>query len=111
MFIAEDDSLMRCQLPMGHKGPHQEACETECYGKVTTSFEKGSVPVQVERLKHMIPEGDICWFEDGRKCQFLALTDRLEGERPEFACYLSGDNLSKDIFTRLRPSEYCKGCN
>lgn len=107
MSIGDDDSLMRCQLPMGHKGPHQEAYESAYNGKVTTSFEKGATPVQIERLKHMIPEGDICWSKDGRKCQFLALTDYLEGEMPNLACYLSGDNL----FTRILPSEFHKGCN
>ena len=106
MSIGDDDSLMRCQLPMGHEGPHQDIYESECYGKVTTTFEKGNTPVIMARLKHMVPAGGICWFKDGRKCPFLALTDHLEGESPDFACYLSGD-----VFTHIRPSEYCKGCD
>lgn len=39
----------------------------------------------------MIPDGDICWFKDGRKCPFLAIRDRFVGESIEFACYLSGE--------------------
>lgn len=104
MSIGDDDTMMRCQLPMGHDGPHEESYESETYGKVTTTFEKGTTPVQMERLKHMIPAGETCQFEDGRKCQFLAIQDQLEGENPKLACYLSGG-----IFTRIQPSEYCKG--
>ncbi len=90
---------------MGHDGLHEESYESETYGKVTTTFEKGVTPVRIERLKHMIPDGDICWFKDGRRCPFLASRDQLEGESAEFACYLSGD-----FFTRIQPSEYGKGC-
>lgn len=82
-----------------------EAYESAYHGKVITPFEKGSVPVQIERLKHMVPDGDICWLKDGRTCPFLALTDHPEGEAPEFACYLSGD-----FFTRIWPCQYHKGC-
>lgn len=86
MSIGDDDSLMWCQLPMGHKGPHQDIYESEHYGRVTTTFEKGDTSVRMSRLRHMIPAGNICWFKDGRKCPFLALTDHLEGESPELAC-------------------------
>lgn len=105
MSIGDDDSLIRCQLPMGHKGPHQESYESAYNGKVTTAFEKGATPVQIERVKHMIPDGDICWFKDGRKCPFLAIRDRFVGESIKFACYLSGE--WSHFFS---PSEYGKGC-
>ena len=105
MFIGDDDTRMRCELPVGHDGPHEESCESETYGKVTTSFEKGVTPVQIRRLKHMLPDGDLCWFKDGRKCPFLAIRDRFVGESIKFACYLSGE--WSHFFS---PSEYGKGC-
>jgi hypothetical protein len=105
MSIGDDDSLMWCQLPMGHDGPHQESYDSERFGKVTTTFENGTTPVRMNRLKHMVPAGRICWFKDGRTCPFLALTDHPEGEASEFACYLSADT------NPIWPSEFHKGCH
>lgn len=37
----DNEATMRCRLPMGHDGPHQETYESCSHGKVTVSFEKG----------------------------------------------------------------------
>ncbi len=101
----DNRATMRCQLPMGHDGPHEESYDSHKFGKVTTTFEKGAAPVLMGRLKHMVPGGRTCFFPDGRWCPFLACLDHQEGESPELDCYLSGD-----FFTRIWPDEYRKGC-
>ncbi|MCL4526527.1 MAG: hypothetical protein M1492_08685 [Gammaproteobacteria bacterium] len=104
----DNSATLRCRLPMGHDGPHQETYEDDIHGKVTVSFEKGFAPVRLERVKHMIPEGRTCQFEDGRNCPFLALHG-MDGERKRLACYLSGDIWGGG--SRFYPNEFSKGCD
>lgn len=62
-----------CDLPRGHKGPHQNHSQSKENGKVLMQFDRGMVPVLVERLKHIIPQGEraSCRNEDGTKnCPF-----------------------------------------
>ncbi len=101
----DNEATMRCQLPMGHEGPHQETYEGYRRGKVTVLFEKGFTPVKIERLQHMIPTGETCQFEDGRNCPFLAFIG-MNDDWKEFACYLSGDAS----MSRFYPDEFHKGC-
>ncbi|EGQ60915.1 hypothetical protein GGI1_03391 [Acidithiobacillus sp. GGI-221] len=48
MSIADDmgdnEASIRCQLPRGHEGPHQEQYTSYSHGAVTITFEKGHVP-------------------------------------------------------------------
>ncbi len=104
----DNEATMRCQLPMGHDGPHQEAYESGGHGKVTVTFEKGFTPVKIERLQHMIPAGETCQFEDGLNCPFLAALG-MDNERMKFACYLSGDVFGGT--PHFYPNEFQKGCN
>lgn len=108
----DNEAIMRCQLPMGHKGPHQETYESCNHGKVTVSFEKGFTPIRVDRVKHMIPEGRTCQFEDGRNCPFLAFLGFGKGvgsNRKKLACYLSGDVWRQG--SHFYPNEFQKGCD
>ena len=102
----DNEAMMRCQLPMGHDGPHQEAYESGSHGKVTITFEKGFTPVKIERVRHMIPAGETCQFENGRNCPFLAFLG-MDGVWKQFACYLSGDICGG---SRFYPDEFHKGC-
>ena len=103
----DNEATMRCQLLMGHDGPHQETYESCSHGKVTVSFEKGFTPVRMKRVKHMVPDGESCQFEDGRNCPFLAFIG-IDDERKKFACYLSGDICGG---SRFYPNEFQKGCD
>lgn len=109
MSIDDDEgdnrATMRCQLPMGHDGPHQEIYQSRIHGKVTVSFEKGTAPVLLNRLKHIIPEGETCQFLDGTSCPFLAFVG-MDEEWKEFACY-----LSSNVTHLIWPSESHKGCD
>ncbi|MBU2774200.1 hypothetical protein HMI48_10025 [Acidithiobacillus ferrooxidans] len=104
----DNEATMRCQLPMGHDGPHQETYESCNHGKVTVSFEKGFTPVQIERVRHMIPAGESCQFSDGSHCPFLAFLG-MDDEWKKFACYLSGDVWGGG--SRFYPREFSKGCD
>ena len=104
----DNEATMRCDLPMGHEGPHRETYESHSHGKVTVSFERGFTPVRVERVKHMIPEGRTCQFADGRNCPFLAFIGDSK-EWKDFACYLSGDVWRGG--SQFYPDEFHKGCD
>lgn len=103
----DNEATMHCQLPMGHRGPHQESYESFRHGKVTVTFEKGFTPVHIKRLLHMIPAGETCQFKDGRACPFLAFLG-MDDAWKTFACYLSGDVCGG---TRFYPDEFHKGCD
>ena len=103
----DNEATMRCQLPMGHDGPHQEIYEGYRQGKVTVLFEKGFTPVLIERVRHMIPAGETCQFSDGHNCPFLAFIG-MDDEWKEFACYLSGNICGG---SRFYPDEFHKGCD
>ncbi len=101
----DNETTIRCQLPMGHHGPHQESYESEWYDTVTITFQKGSTPVQMSRLRHMLPSGENCVISEGVPCPFRAVVGMNSGER-ELACYLSGSTDHQ-----IWPSERYKGCD
>lgn len=101
----DNETTIRCQLPIGHDGHHQESYESERYGTVVITFRKGSTPVQMSRLRHMVPSGECCVNSDGAPCPFLAVAG-IDGEKQELACYLSG---SAD--NRIWPSDGYKACD
>ena len=98
MSIADDmgdnQASIRCRLPRGHKGPHQEQYTSDSYGTVTITFKNGHVPpVDFTRIAHMIPKGETCIAKDGTKCPFYAALD-MGDEYPdrEVFCYLHGEH-------------------
>ena len=95
MSIADDmgdnEASIRCQLPRGHKGPHQEQYTSCSHGVVTITFEKGHVPpVDFARISHMIPKGETCIAKDGTKCPFFAFLG-MDGQDNNVSCYLRGE--------------------
>ncbi len=96
MSIADDmgdnEASIRCQLPRGHKGPHQEQYTSDSYGTVTITFEKGHVPpVDFARIADMIPKGEACIAKDGTKCPFYAHPG-MDKDYHKIFCYLHGDH-------------------
>ena len=94
MSIADDmgdnEASIRCQLPRGHKGPHQEQYNSCSHGVVTITFEKGHVPpVDFARIAHMIPKGETCVTRYGPKCPFYAVSG-MDEEHQDVFCYLNG---------------------
>ncbi len=101
----DNETTIHCQLPMGHKGPHQESYESDSYGMVTITFQKGSTPLQMGRLRHMISSGENCMISEGVPCPFRAVVG-MDGCERELACYLSGSTDNQ-----IWPSERYKGCD
>ncbi|WP_163056785.1 hypothetical protein [Acidithiobacillus ferrooxidans] len=96
MSIADDmgdnEASIRCQLPRGHKGPHQEQHTSGSHGVVTITFEKGHVPpVDFARISHIIPKGETCIPKDGATCPFYAFLG-MDGEDQKDTCYLHGEH-------------------
>ncbi len=86
LFMGDDyrynESAMGCELPMGHDGPHQHMYEGPHGGKVTIVFEKGFARLRIERVQHMIPAGETCWFDDGRACPSFSGAGRVAEAGP-----------------------------
>ena len=92
--MGDNEASIRCQLPKGHSGPHQEQYTSGSHGVVTITFGKGHVPpVDFARIAHMIPKGETCIAKDGTKCPFYAFLG-MDGEDQEVFCYLHGANNS-----------------